>query len=131
VVSGGDEVARFQHVAEMLYGILNGQQLAAVCAVFLLNRVEFLGEESERLPGVLDSLLQHYAHGRHGGIRGANGSECPLEWRLAHFEGLVNFRRPGNGVRALDSGARENVMKWCLDGRRVGPVEVQHAQKMA
>jgi hypothetical protein len=37
-----DEVARFQHVAEMLYGFVHGQQLAVVRAVFLLGRVEFL-----------------------------------------------------------------------------------------
>jgi hypothetical protein len=44
----------------------------------------------------------------------------------------VEFRHPGDGVRSLDSGAGENVMKWCLGGRRVGqksPIEVQHAQK--
>jgi hypothetical protein len=35
---------------------------------------------------------------------------------------------------ALDSGAGENVVQWCLGGRRVGqksPIEVQHAQKSA
>jgi hypothetical protein len=34
-------------------------------------------------------------------------------------------------VGVLDSGAGENIMNWCLGGRRVGqksPVEVQHAQ---
>jgi hypothetical protein len=37
---GEDEVARFQHMAEILYGLIDGQQLAVVCAVFLLDRVE-------------------------------------------------------------------------------------------
>jgi hypothetical protein len=35
-------------------------------------------------------------------------------------------------VRALDSGAGENVMQWCLGGRRVrqkSPIEFEHAQK--
>jgi hypothetical protein len=35
-------------------------------------------------------------------------------------------------VGALDSGAVQNVVQWCLSGRSVGqksPVEVQHAQK--
>jgi hypothetical protein len=35
-------------------------------------------------------------------------------------------------VRVLDSGYRENIVKWCLVGHHVGqklPVEVQHAQK--
>jgi hypothetical protein len=63
VAGEDDEVARFQHVAEMLYGLVDGQQLAVVSAVFLLGRVEFLGEEEEGLPGVLDALLQHSIHG--------------------------------------------------------------------
>jgi hypothetical protein len=35
-------------------------------------------------------------------------------------------------VRALDSEAGENVVKWCPGGCRMGqksPIEVQHAQK--
>jgi hypothetical protein len=35
------EMARFQHMAEMLYGFVYGQQLAVVGAVLLLGRVEF------------------------------------------------------------------------------------------
>jgi hypothetical protein len=35
------EVARFQHVAKMLYGLVYGQQLAVVCTVFLLSLVKF------------------------------------------------------------------------------------------
>jgi hypothetical protein len=50
-------VVLFQHVAEMLYGLVNGQHLAVVCTLFLLGRVEVLSEESEWLPGVLDALL--------------------------------------------------------------------------
>jgi hypothetical protein len=41
---------------------------------------------------------------------------------------------PGDGVRALDSGARDHVVKWCPVGRLIwqkSPVEVQHAQKPA
>jgi hypothetical protein len=34
-----DEVARFKYVAQMLYGLVDGQQVAAVCAVFLLGPV--------------------------------------------------------------------------------------------
>jgi hypothetical protein len=40
--------------------------------------------------------------------------------RLALFESLVKFRRPGDGVGALDSGAGENILQWCLGGSRVG-----------
>jgi hypothetical protein len=42
MVGKDDEVARFQHMAEMVYGLVDDQQLADVCAVFLLGRVEFL-----------------------------------------------------------------------------------------
>jgi hypothetical protein len=75
MVSEGDEMARFQHVAEMLYGLIDGQQLAVGCTVFLLSQVEFLGEEGEGLLGVLGVLLQHGTHSRHGGIC----DEC--KWR--------------------------------------------------
>lgn len=37
-------------------------------------------------------------------------------------------------MRALDTGSRENVVKWCLVCRCMGqksPVEVQHAQETA
>jgi hypothetical protein len=44
MVSEDDEVTRFQHVAEMLHGLVDSQQLPIVGAVFLLYRVE-LGEE--------------------------------------------------------------------------------------
>jgi hypothetical protein len=56
-VGKDDEAAHFQHVAEMLYSIVDGQQLAVVCTVFLLSQVEFLREESEGLSGFLDALL--------------------------------------------------------------------------
>jgi hypothetical protein len=37
IASEDDEVARFQHIAEMLYGLVDGQQLAVLGAVFLLR----------------------------------------------------------------------------------------------
>jgi hypothetical protein len=61
---GKDDEWCFQHVAEMLYGLVDGQQLADVCTVFLLGRVEILGEESKGLPGVLDTSLQLGTHRR-------------------------------------------------------------------
>jgi hypothetical protein len=42
--SGLKVVARFQCVVEMLYCLVGGQHLMVVSAVFLLGRVEFLGE---------------------------------------------------------------------------------------
>jgi hypothetical protein len=44
VVGEDDEGACFQHVAEMLYNLVDGKQLAVVCSVFLLGWVKFLGE---------------------------------------------------------------------------------------
>jgi hypothetical protein len=46
----------------------------------------------------------------------------------------VEFRLPGDGVRALDSGAGEEIVKRRLVCRRLGqksPVEVQYAQETA
>jgi hypothetical protein len=48
------------------------------------------------------------------------------------FEGLEEFRRPGDSMAALESGAEKNAVQSCMGGRRVGlksPVEIQHAQK--
>jgi hypothetical protein len=57
VVGEDGEVARFQHMAEKLYRLVDCQQLAIIGAVLLLRGVEFLREEGEWLPGVLDVLL--------------------------------------------------------------------------
>jgi hypothetical protein len=57
VVGEDGEVASFQQMAEILYGLVDGKQLAIVGAVFLLGRNEFLREEGEWLPCVLDVLL--------------------------------------------------------------------------
>jgi hypothetical protein len=46
VVGEDGEVARFQHMAEMLYGLVDGQQLAIVGAVLLLGRIEFCLEKN-------------------------------------------------------------------------------------
>jgi hypothetical protein len=50
VVGVDGEVVRFQQMAEMLYGLADGQQLAIVGAVFLLGRVGYLKAEGEWLP---------------------------------------------------------------------------------
>jgi hypothetical protein len=68
VVGVDDEAARFQHMTEMFYGLVYGQQLEVVSAVFLLDRVEFLEEESEGLPGSFDTLLKYGIHGRRGDV---------------------------------------------------------------
>jgi hypothetical protein len=45
LVGENDELTRFQHVSEMLHGLVDGQQLCIVGAVFLLSWAEFPGEE--------------------------------------------------------------------------------------
>lgn len=67
MIGEDDEVACFQRMAEMIYGLIYGQQLAVVSAVYLLGWVECLEEESERQPGVLDVLLKYGTHGGRGG----------------------------------------------------------------
>jgi hypothetical protein len=62
MVSEDGEVARLQHVAEVLHGLVDSLQLSIGGAVFLLGRVELLAEEGEGLPGVVDSLLQPGTH---------------------------------------------------------------------
>jgi hypothetical protein len=57
VVCEDGEVARCQHVVEMLYSLVDGQQLAVVCTILLLSWVQFLGKEGKRLPGIFDALL--------------------------------------------------------------------------
>jgi hypothetical protein len=44
-------------MAEMLYGLVDGKQLAIVGVVLLLGKNEFFLEEGEWLTGVLDVLL--------------------------------------------------------------------------
>jgi hypothetical protein len=65
----------------------------------------------------------------------------PVEWSVTNSpctvrrpSGVPAFRRSGDGVSSVDSGAGENVVKWCLVRRRVvqkSPVDVQHAQETA
>jgi hypothetical protein len=82
-----DEVARFQHVAEMLHGLVDSEQLPILGAAFLLCQVELLGEECEGMPGVVDKLLQYGTHGGSGGVCDECkwmrlGRGAPVEWRV-------------------------------------------------
>jgi hypothetical protein len=52
MVSEDDELARFQHVAEMLLALVDSQQPSIVGALFPLGRVQLLGDECKGLPGV-------------------------------------------------------------------------------
>jgi hypothetical protein len=58
VVCDDGEVSSFQHVAEIPHGLIDGQQLPVIGAVFLLRRAELPGEESEGLPDILYLLLE-------------------------------------------------------------------------
>jgi hypothetical protein len=58
VVGEDGEVARFKHMAEILYGLVDDLELGIVDVVLLLGRVEFFfREERVWLPGVLNVLL--------------------------------------------------------------------------
>jgi hypothetical protein len=57
VVCEDSEMTSFQHVAEMLHGLVYSQQFAIIGTVLLLRCIELPGEESERLPVVIYTLL--------------------------------------------------------------------------
>jgi hypothetical protein len=87
--------------------------------VFLLGWVEFLGEEDEGLPSVLDALLQHApmadVETSVTSASGVDGSGCDSrvarDKLLVLFEGLGEFRHSGDGVGGLDYGVGEHTMK--------------------
>jgi hypothetical protein len=70
-------------VAEVLHGLVDGQHLSIVGAVFLLGRVQFLGEEGEGVSGDLDTFLQYGTHGGSGGCEDLSSKwwdESPWLW---------------------------------------------------
>jgi hypothetical protein len=68
VIGENGEVTRFQHVVEMLHGLVDCQQFAIVCAVLLLGLVQLPGEEDWGCQ-VFNPFLQHGTHGGSGGVR--------------------------------------------------------------
>jgi hypothetical protein len=56
-VREANEVACFQHVTEILNGLVSSYEFSIVRAVLLLRWVELLGEECKGLLGVVDALL--------------------------------------------------------------------------
>jgi hypothetical protein len=103
VIGEYDEVTRFLHVAEMLYGLVYRQQFAIVRAVLLLGWVRLPGEEGEGLLGVVDTLLQHSTHGvrdecKRRGRDGVRQESGPRQTRFALLEGPVEIRLPGDGM---------------------------------
>jgi hypothetical protein len=76
VVSEYGEISGFHHVSEMLHYLVNCQQLPVVCAVNLLRRAQFPGEEGDWLSYVLRSLLEDGTHGVVGGVCHQSESRC-------------------------------------------------------
>jgi len=58
VTRKNDKVSAFDHMSEVLDGLIYCQGLAVVRTVFLLSGAELMGVESTGLPRVADTLLQ-------------------------------------------------------------------------
>jgi hypothetical protein len=50
-------MTHLDHMAEVAYSFIDREEFLVIRAVLLLSRCEFTGEEGERLPSVVDSLL--------------------------------------------------------------------------
>jgi hypothetical protein len=127
MVSEDGKLMRIHHVAEIFHGLIGSQQLLIVGVVFLLSGFSFL--EKKAMPGVVGTLLQHGTPGGSGGVC----DEC--KWRgssVTSASGVDGSGSPGDEMRALDSGAGESVMEFCIGTSSVGqksPVEFQHARE--
>jgi len=58
VIRKNDKVTAFDHMSEVLDGLIHCQELAVVRTVLLLSGAELMGVESQGLPSVADTLLQ-------------------------------------------------------------------------
>jgi hypothetical protein len=119
-VSEDDEVACFQHEADMFHALIDSQQVVIVGAVFLLGWVTILGEECKGLPGVVATLLQHNTQCGSAaicddckwcGLRQVVLDECSAwQTRLALFKGPVGMEGgPSDWMTALVSGALSSL----------------------
>lgn len=77
VVGKDGKGAAFQHEAKMLDCVVDGQQLAVVCRIFLLGGAQLATEVAQGLPHVcvFDVLLDDGAEGDVGGV-GHQGEVC-------------------------------------------------------
>jgi len=66
VIRKNDKVTAFDHMSEVLDGLIHCQALAIVRTVLLLSGAELMGVESQGLTSVTDTLLQG---GTNSGIR--------------------------------------------------------------
>jgi hypothetical protein len=103
-------------VAEMLDGLVGSQQLSIVCTVFMLGWFIFLEKNARGFQALLtrccSTALMVVVEASVTTASCADGSGWASS--VALLECLVEFRHPGNGMRAFDSGAGKNVMEWCL-----------------
>jgi hypothetical protein len=80
VVGKDGELARLEHLAEMLYGFVDGQQLAIVGAVLLLGRVEFLEKKASGCQAFstccCSTAPMEDVEASVRSVRGADGSGC-------------------------------------------------------
>ena len=58
-----EELTTLEEVAELLDSEIDRQKLTVERTVSLLTRLELLGEECDRSPGIVDQLLQHTTSG--------------------------------------------------------------------
>jgi len=58
VIRKNDKVKAFDHISEVLDGLMHCQELGVVRTVLLLSGAELMGVESKGLPSVADTLLQ-------------------------------------------------------------------------
>jgi len=69
VIRKSDKVTAFDHMSEVLDGLIHCQELTIVRTVLLLSGAEVMGVESQGLPSVADMLLE-------GGINSSIRSVC-------------------------------------------------------
>jgi hypothetical protein len=111
VVCEDGEVAHFQHVVEMLYSLVDGQQLAVVCTVFLMSWVQFLEKKVRACQAFLKRCCSTVdVEASVTSASGADGSGCASS--VARDKFALHFLKA-----SWSSGVR--VMGW--DPLTLGP----------
>ena len=136
VVHQDGEMPGLQHVMEVPHGLVDHQELPVVRTVFLLRWAQLPGEEGERLPDVLHSLLEDSTHGGGWSVRDQS-ERSGWMWmsqesgsRQASFTLVESFDKcvgPSNWMLTLDYGARKDIMERGLNGGCVWkemPIEI-------
>jgi len=102
VICKDEKGTAFDHMSEVLGGLIHYQELVVVRSVLLLSGAELMGVESQGLPSIADTLLQGGAnsdirsvckYGRHRWVRVSQ--KCGTgEASLAVLESLDHGRCP-------------------------------------